>query len=166
MSYQPLPPGLDAAAIAALESSIDAAIAVLEPMNIDLTKKERQGAESIGDERLPFAVDYYTNKDDYPTLKPTFMNEANAVTHWDISHGTANLELKVAKFTELLSDIRINSEHFAMKYALEGYNVAGRAKDANVPGADTFYDMLSRHFEQNPTATPPADDSEPAPDTP
>lgn len=171
MPLQPTPPAtLTPAALTAMAADMQTNIDVLTAVNINLTMPERMGAKSVSDKRLPFMVDYYGNKNDYPTLKPQFMNEAESDTHWGVAQTLANIEFKANKMLELVTDIRLNAEHFAFSYGLEGYAVVGRAKDQNVPGADTFYDLLKRHFEQtsggltgdgtrNPPPAPPLDNN-------
>lgn len=167
MPLQPTPPALTPAAITAMGADMQLIIDSLTVLNINLTMNERKGARSVGDVRLSFMVDYFGNKNDYPNLKPTFMNEPEADAHWDIAQALANVELKAMKVIELVTDIRINSEHFAYKYGLEGYNVVGRAVEQNVPGADTFYDLLKRHFAQSPgTPVPPTEDPRTPPTPP
>jgi len=168
--FQPTPPALTPASLAAMAANMQTDIDLLTAISINLTMNERMGARSVSDKRLPFMVDYFGNKNDYPTLKPPFMNEAESDSHWTIAQALANIEFKANKMLELVTDIRLNSEHFAYTYGLEGYNVVGRAKEQNVPGADTFYELLKRHFAQspgaptgdgtrNPPTTPPGDDN-------
>lgn len=165
MPFQPIPPSLGPAELAAMAADMQNIIDMLTPLSINLTKTERSGASSVGDERLPFMVDYFGNKNDYPSMKPTFMSETDADSHWGIAQALDNIELRALKVVELVTDIRINSEHFAYKYGLEGYAVVGRAKEQNVPGADTFYDLLSRHFAQSPS-TPEEPEGPEAPTPP
>lgn len=161
MPLQPTPPALTPAALAAMGTDMQLIIDSLIILNINLTKDERKGARSVGDGRLSFMVDYFGNKNDYPSLKPPFMNEAEGDAHWTLAQALANVELKATKVIELVTDIRINSEHFAYKYGLEGYAMAGRAVEQNVPGADTFYDLLKRHFAQSPSTPADPEDSKP-----
>lgn len=147
-----------------MTTDIQTIINQLTAFNINLTKDERKGARSVGDGRLSFMVDYFGNKNDYPNLKPPFMNEAEGDAHWTLAQALANVELKATKIIELVTDIRINSEHFAYKYGLEGYAMVGRAVEQNVPGADTFYDLLKGHFAQSPST--PADPGDSKPTTP
>ncbi len=173
MPLQPTPPALTPAVLTVLAADMQTNIDLLTALNINLTKGERSGAATVADNRLPFMVDYFGNKNDYPNLKPTFLVEADGDAHWAIAQALANVELKAYKMIELVTDIRINSEHFAYKYGLEGYAVVGRAVEQNVPGADTFYDLLKRHFAQAPSAPsdggitpPPAGNSGPPPAPP
>lgn len=153
MPFEPTPPSVD---VAAVDGALDAVISDLTAVNINLTKDERSKAGSIDVNREPFILDYYGNKNDYPTLKPDFMNEADADSHNVLGSDLKETVVKAKRLIELITDIQINSEHFSMEYALEGYAVSGRAKEKNVPGADTFYDLLSRHFTQDPgDPTPP-----------
>lgn len=154
MPFEATPPAVD---VAAIDSALDAVISDLNAVNINLTKKERSSAGSIDVNREPFILDYYGNKDEYPTLKPEFMNEADAESHNVLGADMKETVVRATRLLELITDIQINSEHFSMEYALEGYAVTGRAKEKNVPGADTFYDLLSRHFVQDPGTPPPGE---------
>ncbi|MBP9152715.1 MAG: hypothetical protein KBF73_10565 [Flavobacteriales bacterium] len=165
MPFQQTPPGLTAVGLGTVTTDMQDIIDLLTAVNINLTKVERSGASAVGDKRLPFMIDYYGNKNDYASLKPTFMSELEADAHWSIAQQLGNIELKALKVLELVTDIRINSEHFAHKYGLEGYAVVGRAVEQNVPGADTFYDLLKRHFAQDP-ATPEVPGNATTPPTP
>jgi hypothetical protein len=154
MPFEPTPPEVD---VPSLDTTLDGIIATLTAHNINLTKKERSSAGSVDVNREPFILDYYGNKNDYPTLKPDFMNEPDADNHHVLATDLKETVVKVNRIEELVTDIQINSEHFEMEYGHEGYAVVGRAKEKNVPGADTFYDLLSRHFTQDPGTPPPGE---------
>lgn len=141
--FEPTPPVVD---VPALDTVLNEIITELTAHNLNLTKPERSSAGSVDVKREPFLLDYYGNKNDYPTLKPNFMNEVEADAHNALGTDLKETVVKVDRIKELITDIQINSEHHAMKYGREGYAVVGRAKEENVPGADTFYDLLSRHF--------------------
>ena len=146
--FEPTPPVVD---VPALDTLLDEIIAQLTAHNLNLTKPERSKAGSVDVKREPFILDYYGNKGDYPNLLPGFMSEADADAHHALGTDLKETVVKVDRIKELVTDIQINSEHFEMEYGLEGYAVTGRAKEKNVPGADTFYDLLSRHFaDQGP----------------
>lgn len=167
MPLENTPPAFDGAATAAMTTDLEAIVDTLTAFNINLTKEERQSATSVGPQRTAFMVDYFTNKDDYATLKPPFMNEADAQAHWDVAGNLMNIQTKAAKILELVDDLKLNSEHFAYQYALEGYATVQRGKEKNVPGADTFFDLLSPYFEgQGGKPSEPSDPSEPVPPTP
>ena len=161
MSLESTPPAIDDTVAAALATAMDAIITDLDVHNINLTKQDRQKATSVGDNRLPFMIDYYPNKNDYPNLKPGFMNETEAERHWVVAEVLRTIILKADRIAELVSDLKINSEHFAYQYASEGYKVVKNGVEHNVPGADTFHDLLKKHFEQSPS-TP----EDPTPDPP
>lgn len=156
MPYEPTPPEVDTTG---LSTGLDSIITQLTAHDINLTKKERGSANSIDDDRLGFVEDYYGNKGDYPNLLPGFMNEADADLHNSVRINLDSIRVKALRVVELVEDLQINSEHFTMEYAGEGYAVVGRAKDRNVPGADTFWDLLRRHFKDmgGPGETPPED---------
>lgn len=165
MPYEPTPPTIDAGS---LSDQLDNLVDQLTAHNINLTKDERSNANSIDDDRLGFVEDYYGNKGDYPNLLPPFMNEADADAHNTVRTDLSDIMVKAARVVELAGDIQINSEHHTMEYGYEGYAVVGRAKEKNVPGADTFYDLLSRHFEgmgnpgePDPDPGTPVDPAEP-----
>jgi len=174
MPLETTPPALDLAAAAAIATELQTAIDALVAFNINLTKEERQAATSVGPQRTAFMIDYFGNKDDYATLKPPFMNETDAQEHWDIAGRLLNIKTKAAKVLELVDDIKLNSEHFAYQYALEGYATVQRGKEQNVPGADTFNDLLSPYFDKSSgtskpddgTTTDPNPPTEPTPPTP
>ena len=161
MPYEPTPPEVDTGT---LNTDLDDIISDLTAHDLNLTTDERKNANSFDADRLGFVTDYYDNKGDYPTLLPGFMNEADADAHNTLRIALDTTRVKALRVLELVEDIQINSEHFTMEFALEGYSVAGRAKNRNVPGADTFYDLLSRHFadQGGPGETPPDEE----PDTP
>lgn len=165
MPLENTPPALDDAAATALATELQTAIDALTAFNINLTKDERQSATSVGAQRTAFMIDYFGTKDDYASLKPPFMDETQAQDHWDVAGRLMNIKTKAAKVLELVDDIKLNSEHFAYQYALEGYATVQRGKDQNVPGADTFYDLLSPHFDgqgsSNGTDPDDGDTSEP-----
>ena len=156
MPFEPTPPAVD---VAAIDSALDAVISDLNAVNINLTKDERGSAGSVAEQRAPFVNDYFGNKGDYSNLLPGFMVEADADSHFDLHTDMNETVVKALRLVELITDIQMNSEHFSMEYALEGYAVAGRAKEKNVPGADTFYDLLSKYFEDqgNPGDPGPGD---------
>lgn len=158
--------------IIALSGNVQSGVTPLEAFALNLTKDERQAGKAVGPKRTPFVIDYFTNKNDYPNLKPPFMNETQANAHWALRNNLMNTRTKTAKLLEMLDDIILNSEHFAYEYALEGYHTVQRGKEQNVPGADTFYDMLRTYFENmgSDTGTDPEGPADPpappAPDTP
>ncbi|MBI1289397.1 MAG: hypothetical protein GC178_17660 [Flavobacteriales bacterium] len=163
MPMESTPPALDDAAATALATDMQTVIDALAAYNVNLTKDERQSATSVGPQRLAFILDYFNNKDNYPTLKPPFMNEAEANGHWDVAGNLHNLLVRARQIVELVDDLKLNSEHFAYQYALEGYATVKRGKEKNVPGADTFFDLLSPNFEgQGSTATDGGDTAAPA----
>ena len=144
MGFESTPPTID---IVTVDNNLAAVITELTSANINLTKDERSKATSVGPRRLPFIQAVWTNKDDYASMKPPYENESEADAHKAISDA---MELTVARslqIIELATDIKINSEHFAFQYGLEFYAMATRAKDKNVPGADTIYDILKVFFE-------------------
>lgn len=159
MALENTPPAIDDTVATGLESSIQAVIDTLEAFNINLTMEDRQKATTIGPSRTAFMLDYFENKDDFPTLKPPFMDEAEANAHTEVVGNLKNAKLKATKLLELIEDLSINSQHFAYQYALEGYATVQRGKEKNVPGADTFYNLLSPNFSQDAS-----DDDEDAPD--
>ncbi len=163
MPFEKTPPAIAVTTVTALATDIQTNIDLLVAFNINLTKSERQGGNSVGPKRLPFMMDYYGNKNDFPTLKPPFMNEMEANAHWEVVGLLANIKTKTAKLDELVDDPMMNSEHFAHDYALEGYAIVQRGKEQNVPGADTFHDMLKVHFEAmgNSNGTTPEEPTTP-----
>lgn len=86
------------------------------------------------------------------------MNEADALAHRDVIGNLQNILTKTQLLNELVEDLKLNSEHFAYQYALEGYNTVQRGKEQNVPGADTFYNLLKPYFDR-----PDQDTEEPEP---
>ncbi len=161
MPLENTPPALDDAAATAVATELQTVIDTLTAFNINLTKDERKDATSVGPKRTPFMIDYFGTKDDYASLKPPFMDETQAQDHWDVAGRLMNIKTKAAKVLELVDDIKLNSEHFAYQYALEGYATVQRGKDQNVPGADTFHDLLSPHFDVQGSSngTNPDDDT-------
>lgn len=147
MALESTPPGITPAVITALGTDLQTIIDGLAAHNINLTMDDRKKATTIAEKRTGFGIDYFTNKNDYPTLKPPFMNETEANAHWALVGGLMNILTKTAKLHELVDDLKLNSEHFAFQYALEGYATVQRGKEQNVPGADTFYQILSKYFE-------------------
>lgn len=147
MALESTPPAIDGTFATATETAMQTIIDSLVAFNINLTMDERQAATSVGPQRTAFLIDYYGNKDDFPTLKPPFMNETEAMSHRDVVGNLQNILTKAQLLTELVDDLKLNSEHFAYQYALEGYATVKRGKEKNVPGADTFYNMLKAHFD-------------------
>lgn len=156
MPLQPIPPAIDQTVAVNLATAMDAITDDLKAFNINLTKEERSEATTVGDVRLAFMTDYYGNKGDYPTLKPSFMDETAADRHWEVAGLIRTLVSKAELLSELIEDIKLNSEHHAYQFGLEGYATVQRGKDQNVPGADTFHDLLKKHFENlGSGGTPP-----------
>ena len=147
MPLENTPPAIDETFATNTETAMQTIIDSLEAFNINLTIADRKKVTSIGPQRTAFVVDYYGNKNDFPSLKPPFMNETEADAHRDVVSNLQNILTKAAKLQELVDDLKLNSEHFAYQYALEGYSTVVRGKEQNVPGADTFYGILSPYFE-------------------
>ena len=167
MPLENTPPALDDAAATALTTDLQAIIDVLVAFNINLTKNERQSATSVGPQRMAFMIDYFGNKNDYDSLKPPFMKESEADDHWAVANRLMNIGTKASKVLELVEDLKLNSEHFAYQYGLEGYATVQRGKEKNVPGADTFHDLLSPYFDKTSGAETEEDTPEdPEPITP
>lgn len=166
MPLENTPPVIDDVVETALASGIQAAIDTLEAFNINLSIEDRKTATSIGARRTAFILSYFENTDDFPTLKPAFMDENEVKGHLAVLRHLANVKLKAAKLLEMVDDLTINSQHFVYQYALEGYATVQRGKEKNVAGADTFYNMLRPNFTQdnsNDDDGGPGDDTNPAP---
>lgn len=166
MPLENTPPAIDDAVATALATDMQAIIDTLAAFNINLTTEDRKEITSIGPQRTAFMVDYFGNKNDYEKLKPPFLDEGEADKHWELRGRLLNIKTKAAQMLELVDDIKLNSEHFAFQYALEGYATVQRGKDKNVPGADTFYDLLSPYFDGQGGGSEPPSPSEPEPPTP
>ena len=146
MSFENNPPEFTDEEQTQLEEAYGTIIRILKSKAVNLTKEEINKATAVAEGRLPFVRDAFQNKGSYPEIRPQFHSEEEADKHYAIMNLLDPHKLKNGQINELIKDISINSEHYAYQYGLKLMDAARNARDADMPGADTFFDMLNKHF--------------------
>ena len=118
-------------------------------VTINLTKPERQAIQSVADERLPYVQrtfdDLIINN---TNLLPPFRDLDEAKANYTYMTQLRSLMLALLQLIEILSDHELAASALAYEYMLDFYDVAKRAAERNVPGADTVVDALSPLFDR------------------
>jgi len=122
---------------------------------VNLTKEERSAIQSVAQKRFPFVQTAYdTLIDNYPNLQPSFLNVTESKTDYTYLTQHRQLRLLLLELLEISSDHELAAGNRAFEYMRDFYNGGKRARERNVPGADTVVDALSPLFEQENDATP------------
>lgn len=126
-------------------------------ISINLTKPERSAIQSVSDERLPFVQRTFDDLiGNNRNLLPPFSDLDEAKANYAYMVQTGSLKVLLLQVLEILSDHELASGALAFEYMRDFYDVAKRAAERNVPGADSVVDALSPLFERaNPGATVP-----------
>lgn len=151
MPYNPTPPNVTPAALAALKIKILDVLTDINTMNnlnIALTKPERQTGVTVGPRRKLFNDYYYENINNNAVFKPTMTTipEADAFKHLGIHNGITELNGLLLTGIEKLQDVQLNSEHYSFEHASEGREVANKAVEIGKAGADSWADELNSRF--------------------
>lgn len=124
-------------------------------ITINLTKDERSGIQSVAEKRFPYVETAYdTLIDNYPNLQPSFGNVTEAKSDYTYLTQHRQLGLLLLELLEISSDHELSAGYRAFEYMRDFYDVAERATERNVPGADTVVDALSPLFKQANDAAP------------
>jgi hypothetical protein len=131
---------------------IDALNLALTTLNtikvVQLTAKERQGAQSVAEYRLPYTENAIISlAPQYPNLQPPFMPLTDATKDLTMSLDLREISLLVKEVNDRFVDFSLASEHFAFEYLLKFYAIAKEAQSVNTPGADTVVETLKPLFE-------------------
>lgn len=115
---------------------------------VNLTKPERQAIQGVAEERLPFVqMAFDTLIDGNPNMQPPFSDLTAAKADYTYMVQLRDLRLQLLQLQEILSDHELAAGSLAFEYMRDFYDVARRAAERNVPGADTVVDALSPLFE-------------------
>lgn len=128
---------------------------LLSKITVNLTKEERSGGQSVAEKRLPYVQMTF---DDFVTqfsqLQPGYMSFEDANLDYTFMQQLDSIELTLRTLAEILGDQQIAAGILAYQYMREFYLAAQRARERNVPGADTVVDALSPLFTQENEAPP------------
>lgn len=123
---------------------------------VQLTPKERQGAQSASEIRIPYIENAINNlAPAFPNLQPNFLTLADAQINLDSSMAFREMTGLRNEVNDRMIDFAMASEHFAYQYMRKFYNTAQQAQDINTPGADTVVEALSPLFEQEKSGSDP-----------
>lgn len=152
---------IDPAQKAVLDSAFQTIITTLQAVaTVNLTPQERQSLQSIDNTRMPYVFRTFDQHVvNFPNLVPSFLDLPEAQKDAKLASDLMAYTLKANQVLELITDMGLLAEHEAYEFFLEFYNTAKRAKDNNVPGADTVFNDLKPLFDQE-------NNSEPDPVTP
>lgn len=141
---------------AALDGAFQTIITTIQSVAaVNLTPQERQSLQSIDNVRLPYVMRTFgQHVVNYPNLIPAFLSLPEAQKDANLSKDMMDYTLKAKQVLELITDLGLLAEHETYQFFLEYYNTATRAKDSNVPGADTVYNDLKPLFDQINTPAP------------
>ncbi len=153
MPFENTPQSFDQFAVDTVHTALDDAqtqIIALNDTNTALTKEERQASVSVGVARKPFNDFFFDTKDGHPNLKPaqTKVPEADAEQFQFINLALVETEQRLLTMLELISDMKLNAEHFAFDFASDGRMAAKTAAENGLPGADSRFDALNDLFPQ------------------
>jgi hypothetical protein len=157
--FQPIPNVIAQADIDNLKTLVQdliTAIDALNPNNTALTTEERQAGRTIGQKRKAFSDFYFTNKNSYPTLKPsqTAVSELNAEKHYFNQEKLTEVEQLISTAMEKIQDIKLNGEHFVFHFASKGRLAAKNGVEVGLPGADSFFNALDELYPQSEGPNP------------
>jgi len=115
---------------------------------VQLTAKERQGAQSVSEIRFPYTENAIHNlAPTFPNLQPSFLSLADAEKDFSASSDLRSLANVRNEVNDRMIDFAMASEHFAFEYMRQFYHNAQRAQGVNTPGADTVVEALAPLFE-------------------
>ena len=143
--------GLDftAAEITALTDHFTGILTIMNAKKVvQLTAKERNGAQSVSETRFPYVQNTITNlAPDFPALQPGFLVFADAQKDLGASSTLRDLSVLRNEVNDRMTDFAMASEHFAYQYTRIFYSNAQKAQAVNTPGADTVVEALAPLFE-------------------
>jgi hypothetical protein len=141
---------------AALDAAFDTIITTIKAVAlVNLTPQERQSLQSIDNIRMPYVFRTFSQHVvNFPNLVPAYLSLPEAAKDADLVKYMAEYTLKAKEVLELITDMGLLAEHETYEFFLEFYNSASRAKEKNVPGADTVYNDLQPLFEQEDNSAP------------
>lgn len=147
------------AEITALTGHFEGILTIMNAKKVvQLTAKERQGAQSASETRFPYINNAIANlAPAFPALQPGFLPIANAEKDLAAASTLRDLTTLRNEVNDRMIDFAMASEHFAYQYMRKFYKIAQEAQAVNTPGADTVVDALKPLFEKE------KDGSEPVP---
>ena len=129
---------------------------------VQLTAKERQGASSVDNVRLPYVIKGEQLAQTYVELRPGYLSLADCTNNLKTTQDGVEIKNHVNQMVDVLTDFLLAEEHFAFEYMRKFYNNGKEAEGTPTPGVDAVIDALAPLFEKQgssgtnlPEVTPP-----------
>lgn len=137
------------AEITALSGHFEAILTIMNAKKVvQLTAKERQGAQSASEKRFPYVQNAIINlAPAFPKLQPNYLDFAEAQKDFGAANDLRTLTALRNEVNDRMIDFAMASEHFSYLYTRHFYANAQKAQGVNTPGADTVVEALSPLFE-------------------
>jgi hypothetical protein len=115
---------------------------------VQLTDKERQGAQSASETRLPYMDNGINNlATTFSNLQPGFLSLVKATADIKTAFDFREIDSLRNEVNDRMIDFAMASEHFAYQYMRAFYDGAKTAQAVNTPGADVVVNALAPLFE-------------------
>jgi hypothetical protein len=130
----------------------------LIPMLTSLSVKQRIENCKMGEGSVVFVKGSHQQAVDDDNLRPPYVDLAEMKKDINYDAALNQIEIKITKLAERVSDTRIVVGSEAMNAALAIYNYIKMCVKQNIPGAKSAYDQLKTRFmykKHDDIATPP-----------
>ena len=124
---------------------LDEAYALI-PVLTTLSVQQRMENIKMGDASIPFVQKAYEEGKSNADLLPSFVDLTEFKKDIDYDAALMQIEIRLSKLNERVSDTRMVVGSEAMNAALAIYNYVKQAVKQNIPGAKTAHENLKARF--------------------
>lgn len=119
---------------------------LLQPVAVNISTAEKYKRQAVNNKRIPFIQKTMEYMQQYPQLKPGFVDVQAYQNDVKLFHDMQELLQAVRVLEESMADIGFAAGSEAYRQALAFYESVKQARKHNIPGIDTIYEDLRTAF--------------------
>ena len=135
-----------AAVVEEMRATAARLIELMTPYAVSLTPAERQTLPKMGEKTLSFVERAHQQAQNYPGIRPPFLDMAEFDIDFADAHGLWELKTYVRQLDDLVNDTVMTAGSEAYQAALVFYSAAKVAAAQDVHGAKAVYEDLRTRF--------------------
>ena len=128
-------------------------VELISPYAVSLTPAERQTLPKMGEKTLSFVERAHQQAQNYPGIRPPFLDMAEFDLDFADAHGLWELKTYARQLDDLVNDTVMTAGSEAYQAALVFYSAAKVAAAQDVHGAKAVYEDLRTRFPRKRRAS-------------